>query len=147
MVQRRADPGGAVEGATQTVQSRATRQRATLLSIMDATPEFRSAQELHRMLCDAGTGIGLTTVYRAMQQLVDAGEVDMISTGDEKRYRRCRRGAHHHHLVCRVCGTAREVRVPAVERAADKLAADHGFTDIEHTLEIFGRCPGCAAAD
>ena len=130
-----------------TVQSRATRQRAMLLSIMDATPEFRSAQELHRLLRDTGSGIGLTTVYRAMQQLVDAGEVDMITTGDEKRYRRCRKGSHHHHLVCRVCGTAREVRLPSVEEAADQLAADHGFTDIEHTLEIFGRCPNCAAAD
>jgi len=118
-----------------------------LLSIMDATPEFRSAQELHRALHDAGNGIGLTTVYRAMQQLVDSGDVDMITTGDEKRYRRCRKGAHHHHLVCRDCGTAREVRLPAVEEAADQLAADHGFTDIEHTLEIFGRCPQCAAGD
>src|SRR5699024_5731187 len=121
--------------------------RAVLLSIMDSTEEFRSAQEIHRVLRDAGTSIGLTTVYRAMQQLVDAGEIDMITiTGDEKLYRRCRKGSHHHHLVCRSCGTAREVRVPSVERAADRLATDHGFTDVEHTLEIFGRCPACSGA-
>lgn len=133
--------------ATQTVHSRATRQRAMLLSIMDETEEFRSAQEIHRILRDAGSTIGLTTVYRAMQQLVDAGEADMITiTGDEKLYRRCRRAAHHHHLVCRSCGTAREVRVPSVERAVDRLAADHGFTDVDHMLEIFGRCPACSGA-
>lgn len=136
-----------MDAATQTVHSRATRQRATLLAIMDDTEEFRSAQELHRILLDSGNGIGLTTVYRAMQQLVDAGEVDMITiTGEEKLYRRCPRGTHHHHLVCRVCGTAREVRMPAVERAADRLAADHGFTEIDHTLEIFGRCANCSSA-
>jgi Fur family ferric uptake transcriptional regulator len=31
-----------------------------------------------------------------------------------------------------------------VERWADSVAAAHGFTDVTHTLEIFGRCPDCS---
>jgi Fur family ferric uptake transcriptional regulator len=31
-----------------------------------------------------------------------------------------------------------------VERWADKLAGEHGFIDVSHTLEIFGTCPRCA---
>jgi Fur family ferric uptake transcriptional regulator len=67
-----------------------------------------------------------------------------LPTG-EQLYRRCGR-EHHHHLVCRGCGTTVEVEGPAVERWADKLAADHGFTDVSHTVEIFGTCPRCAAS-
>ena len=47
---------------------------------------------------------------------------------------------HHHHLVCRACGKTVEVDGPAVERWADKVSAEHGFTDVSHTLEIFGLC-------
>ena len=52
--------------------------------------------------------------------------------------------SHHHHLVCRGCGKTVEVAGPAVESWADKVAAEHGFTDVGHTLEIFGSCAECA---
>ncbi|PZF79047.1 transcriptional repressor, partial [Jiangella anatolica] len=32
----------------------------------------------------------------------------------------------------------------AVERWTDQVAAEHGFTDVGHTLEIFGTCADCA---
>jgi Fur family ferric uptake transcriptional regulator len=89
--------------------------------------------------------VGLTTVYRSLQMLADAQEVDVLRLADgETAYRRCSRG-HHHHLVCRQCGRTVEVDGPAVERWADRIAADHGFVEIEHTLEIFGTCGDCAA--
>jgi len=70
--------------------------------------------------------------------------VDVLRTDDgESMYRRCSSG-HHHHLVCRECGRAVEVAGPAVEKWADQVAAAHGFTDVTHTVEIFGRCPECS---
>jgi Fur family ferric uptake transcriptional regulator len=30
-----------------------------------------------------------------------------------------------------------------VERWTRAIAAEHGFSDVSHTLEIFGTCPGC----
>lgn len=69
----------------------------------------------------------------------------MLRTADgEAVYRRCSSG-HHHHLVCRHCGATVEVEGPAVERWANAVAAEHGFSDIAHTLEIFGTCADCAA--
>jgi Fur family ferric uptake transcriptional regulator len=62
----------------------------------------------------------------------------------EQLYRRCGREQHHHHLVCRSCGRTVEVAGPAVERWAERQAAEHGFTDVAHTLEIFGTCAACA---
>jgi Fur family ferric uptake transcriptional regulator len=107
--------------------------------------EFRSAQELHDMLRHRGDSVGLTTVYRTLQSLADAGEVDVLRTSEgEAVYRRCSTDDHHHHLVCRSCGRAVEVEGPAVERWADAIAKEHGFVDIGHTVEIFGTCGDCA---
>jgi Fur family ferric uptake transcriptional regulator len=133
-------------GVTQTSPgvARNTRQRGEVLALLEEVDDFRSPQQLHVDLRERGAKVGLTTVYRTLQLLVDAGEVDTmrLPTG-EQLYRRCGR-SHHHHLVCRQCGTTVEVEGPAVERWADKLAAEHGYTDVSHTLEIFGTCPRCA---
>lgn len=127
------------------VRPRSTRQRAAVSAALDAVQDFRSAQELHDLLKQRGENVGLTTVYRTLQSLAETGQVDVLRTGDgESVYRRCSSG-HHHHLVCRVCGRAVEVEGPAVERWADKVAAEHGFVDVSHTVEIFGVCQACAA--
>ncbi|GAA2227673.1 MULTISPECIES: Fur family transcriptional regulator [Kitasatospora] len=126
-------------------RARSTRQRAAVSAVLDEIEDFRSAQELHDMLKHRGDSVGLTTVYRTLQSLADAGEVDVLRTADgEAVYRRCSSG-HHHHLVCRDCGATVEVEGPAVERWANTVAAEHGYTDIAHTLEIFGLCGECAA--
>jgi Fur family transcriptional regulator, ferric uptake regulator len=125
---------------------RSTRQRAAVTRLLDITEDFRSAQEIHEALRRNGEGIGLTTVYRTLQTLADAGEIDMLRTDSgEAVYRRCS-AHHHHHLVCRHCGHTIEVEGPTVELWAEKVAAEHEFTDISHTVEIFGTCPTCAAS-
>lgn len=128
------------------VRGRSTRQRTAVSAALDEVDEFRSAQELHDMLKHRGDSVGLTTVYRTLQSLADAGEVDVLRTSDgEAVYRRCSTDDHHHHLVCRNCGKAVEVEGPAVEKWADQIAAEHGFRDVAHTIEIFGTCGECAA--
>ncbi|HWG98807.1 MAG TPA: Fur family transcriptional regulator [Pilimelia sp.] len=123
---------------------RNTRQRSAVSTLLAQVDGFHSAQELHAMLRANGERVGLTTVYRTLQSLADAGEVDVMRPpGGEHLYRRCSEG-HHHHLVCRGCGRTVEVAGPAVETWADRVAARHGYVDVSHTLEIFGTCPSCA---
>ena len=124
---------------------RATRQRAAVSAMLDRLDDFRSAQEIHDQLRRAGEGIGLTTVYRSLQALADGGEVDVLRTGSgEAVYRRCASAEHHHHLVCRRCGAAEEIDAPAVEEWTQRVAREHGFTEISHTVEIFGVRRSCA---
>ncbi len=126
-----------------TTTPRATRQRAAVATALDDLEDFRSAQDIHDMLRHRGDAVGLSTVYRTLQALADAGEVDVLRTDDgESVYRRCSTG-HHHHLVCRSCGRTVEVEGPAVERWAARTAAEHGYTDVSHTLEVFGTCASC----
>lgn len=130
----------------QSAAIRNTRQRTAVSSLLAEVEGFHSAQDLHAMLRDRGERVGLTTVYRTLQGLADGGEIDVMRPpGGEHLYRRCSSG-HHHHLVCRSCGSTVEVEGPAVESWADRVAAQHGFVDVSHTLEIFGTCTNCANA-
>jgi len=126
-----------------------TRHTAQADAVHDALVEaagFRSAQDIYARLRTSGRSIGLSTVYRHLQSLADRGVADVIVTPDgETTYRYCQAGgAHHHHLVCRRCGRAEEIEGRAVERWAVTVAAKFGYTDVEHTVEVFGTCRACA---
>lgn len=126
-------------------RQRSTRQRRALVAELEASEGFRSAQEIHAALRDAGEKVGLATVYRALQSLVEAGEVDQVQTdAGEAAYRLCSQ-THHHHLVCRQCGRTVEIEGPAVEKWASRVAEDHGYGDVSHSVELFGVCPACRA--
>ncbi|WP_369053865.1 Fur family transcriptional regulator [Kineococcus terrestris] len=139
----RARPTGAT--TTATPQRRSTKQRSAVSALLDEAEGFLSAQDLHARLRERGDGVGLATVYRALQALVEDGSVDVLRTDEgESVYRRCSTG-HHHHLVCRRCGRTVEVEGPTVETWARRVGAEHGFTQVEHVVEVFGVCAQCTA--
>jgi Fur family ferric uptake transcriptional regulator len=124
---------------------RTTRQRTAVEAVLAELDGFHSAQDIHARLRAAGDPVGLSTVYRAVQALAEDGALDALNAGSgETLYRRCST-RHHHHLVCRVCRRTVEVEGPTVERWAGRVAEEHGFADVSHTLEIVGTCAGCAS--
>lgn len=121
-----------------------TRQGKAVLRSAQSSQLFRSAQEIHAELRAAGEPVGLTTVYRHLQSLVDEGVLDTLRTGEgEVLYRCCSMDEHHHHLVCRNCGRTTEIEGADIERWVNKAADSHGFTSTSHTFEIFGLCALC----
>lgn len=123
---------------------RRTRQRKAIEDALRQAGGFLTAQDIHDSLKTEGGRVGLTTVYRTLQALAEAGEIDMVrSGGGETLYRRCIREDHHHHLVCRSCGASVEIHSPEVERWAESLADQHGFAEVTHTLEVYGLCESC----
>ncbi|MFL6157626.1 MAG: Fur family transcriptional regulator [Marmoricola sp.] len=123
---------------------RPTRQRLAVAAVLEECSEFRTAQQVHESLRAAGDNVGLSTVYRALQAMAEAGEIDVLrSDAGEAAYRKCS-DSHHHHLVCRSCGRTVEVEGPTVEKWTRAVAGEHGFTDVSHTLEIFGTCASCS---
>lgn len=123
---------------------RNTRQREAVRAALAERTGFVSAQALHAALRDAGSTIGLATVYRALTDLTDGGEADTLTQDGEALYRACTPGSHHHHLICRRCGTAVEIEAQPVEEWARRTAAEHGFTAAEHIVDIFGLCAVCS---
>ena len=133
----------------QGARLRGTRQAEAVAAVLDGLPGFCSAQQIHAELRERGDQVGLTTVYRHLQALSETGRVDAIrDSSGETLYRRCQTDQHHHHLTCRACGRSVEVEGKAVERWAEEVARQAGFSDVGHTVELFGLCPehGMAAS-
>ncbi|MGY5764643.1 Fur family transcriptional regulator [Brachybacterium sp. DNPG3] len=125
---------------------RNTRQRSAILETLAQQDEFRSAQQIHEQLRADGETVGLATVYRNLQSLAKDDRLDvLVSDEGEALYRQCEASGHHHHLVCRECGRTVEFLAPELEAAMTAIARQHGFTDLDHTLEVFGLCTEHAA--
>lgn len=125
-------------------QGRHTQQGSAVLEALRSGEGFRSAQEIHRLISESGLTIGLATVYRRLQSLAEEGLVDALpSPQGVVLYRECSSPGHHHHLICKSCGTAVEVEVPGLEEWSAQTAEAEGFVDITHTVEIFGVCTNC----
>ncbi len=104
---------------------------------------FVSAGQLHLVLKNHGSTIGLATVYRALADLAASGEADSLQSQEgELLYRACTT-EHHHHLICKTCGKTVEIEANEVEAWAEKVAKQHGFREPSHTVEIFGVCKDC----
>lgn len=124
--------------------SRVTRQGQAVLSVVAGSDSFRSAQDIHAQLRTAGETVGLTTVYRHLALLADEGQLDSLQTAEgELVYRRCHSDQHHHHVVCRTCGRGTEVELPELEQWAESTAHELGYSEVTHTLEVFGLCAEC----
>lgn len=124
--------------------SRMTWQRRAVLEELESSDRFRSAQQVHAALAEAGQDISLATVYRNLQHLRETANVDVVlSPEGEAFYRLCEDQAHHHHLMCENCGATEEVSTALLEQAIADLAASHDYTLTKHRVELYGLCPKC----
>ena len=122
---------------------RTTRQRSAVAAALGELDGFTSAQRLHDALKARGEAVGLTTVYRHLQALTEAGEVDALRTDDgEVVYRAARRGAPPPPRVPHLRPDGRGERSGG-RGVGGGVAAEHGFTEVTHTLEVFGTCRSC----
>ena len=123
---------------------RNTWQREAVREALGTTEGFVSAQSLHAQMRDAGSAVGLATVYRALADLAAEGDADSLQQEGESLFRACTPGSHHHHLICRSCGKTVEISADPVEQWAREVAAANGFTQPEHVVDVFGYCADCS---
>ena len=123
-------------------QKRNTWQKTAVIDQLSKTEEFLSAQQLHQKIEKTGKKLGLTTVYRALTELVEQGVADSLLAEGEARYRICQ-PEHHHHLTCLSCGKAVEFELLGFEGQIEKMAKKHGFAGVSHQVELTGICSRC----
>lgn len=123
---------------------RRTRQRSLIDDVLASSDSWLTAGQVHQLLVQKGRPVGLATVYRSLASLAAVGQVDVVRMGQEVGYRRCS-PSHHHHLTCRCCGHTVEINEP-MESWAVATAAEYGYTNLQHIIEITGVCPHCQAA-
>ncbi|MEU6849686.1 transcriptional repressor [Actinacidiphila alni] len=125
---------------------RRTPQRRTLLRALIDADGFVSAQSLHADVVRAGPAVGLSTVYRTLAALTEAGLADTVREPNGERLFRYRPSRHHqHYLLCRCCGTSSPVDAADVESWVRTVTAASGYTEVEHTVELTGICAPCGA--
>jgi len=122
---------------------RQTWQKDAVKHALGQSTGFVSAQDLHQILKQHGSPIGLATVYRALADLAQQEQADSLqSASGETLFRACGQ-THHHHLICTDCGATVEIGAAEIEVWANAVAKSHGFTPASHTIELFGICGNC----
>ena len=121
-----------------------TAPRMKVLEVLEAHQESHlSAEEIYRLLTDAGEEIGLATVYRVLTQFESAGLVARHNFEGGHSVFELEQGVHHDHILCVKCGRVEEFVDPVIEQRQREIASKAGFEMTDHSLHIFGICAGC----
>jgi len=124
------------------MMQRLTAQRQAILDLINASNQHLDADEVARALVDAGSSIGIATVYRGLAALESQGLIDSIQLADKKRYERADK-AHHDHMICTNCGQIEEFSHDTIEALQLSAAEKKGFKLTGHQLVMFGFCRAC----
>lgn len=119
-------------------------RRDIIHALLRESYQHISAEELHALMQKQGYEIGLATVYRTLELLVETGLVHKLQFGDGcSRYELAEEDHHHHHLVCARCGKIYEVSMDLLEELEHKIELDHDFAISGHHLQFYGTCSAC----
>jgi Fur family ferric uptake transcriptional regulator len=104
-----------------------------------------SAQEIRDELRSEGPGVGLASVYRAIELLLGLGLVQRVDVGDGgQRYEAVVPGGeHHHHAVCESCGRVTAFEDPRLEQAIEQVSGRLGQSVRGHDVLLRGTCARC----
>ncbi len=121
-----------------------TRQRDLVAQAVLLSDEHLSVEAIQRHLQERGERVGLATIYRTLEVLVESGLVRAHDFGEGfKRYEPKAQQAGHEHLICIRCGRVVEFQNERLERMLPIIADEHAFQHARHRVEIYGVCREC----
>jgi Fur family ferric uptake transcriptional regulator len=125
---------------------RAGGAREEVLTLLARQDCCVSAQEIHDRLRSDGKAVGLASVYRALDVLMQLRLVHRIDVDGTAAYEPADpSGEHHHHAICDRCGKLDAFEDPELERLIDGVGARLGYAVGGHDVVLRGACPDCAA--
>jgi len=117
-----------------------TQPRKRILELLDeAGNKHVTADDIYRVLIQAGEDIGLATVYRVLNQFEAAGLVVKHNFEGGQAYYELDSGDHHDHMVCVETGKVIEFSNTEIERLQADIASKHGYEIVDHSLVIYVR--------
>ena len=121
-----------------------TRQRQDILEAFLAAKHHVSAEQLAEIVKAANPGVGLSTVYRTLKLLVECQLAEEHHfSGGMSLYEPVLN--HHEHMICLECQRIIEFENPELEELKERIARDHGFKMVRHSLHLYGVCRECQA--
>ena len=127
-----------------------TAQRIAVLSVLSEEPDRHlTAEEIYDLVRVSSPDIGLATVYRTIQILLELKIIDRIYLDDG--YVRYELGHvyesedshHHHHLICVKCGRVMSFQGDLLETFEMKIEEKTGFRIQDHDVKLYGLCKDC----
>lgn len=127
-------------GNLRKVGLKVTQPRKLILDLLEETDNKHvTADDIYRVLMQAGQDIGLATVYRVLNQFESAGLVVKHNFEGGQAYYELDSGSHHDHMVCVETGEVIEFSNDEIERLQAEIAAEHGYDIEDHSLVIYVR--------
>lgn len=124
---------------------RVTPQRVLILDAVCDGGGHTTLGEVYMRVRQVDPSIDRSTLYRTLKLFVDLGLVVSADTGDGETYYEIAKPHRHHHLVCRQCGTEREIEHTLLQNMFDQVFQHYAFkADTDH-LVLFGLCRECAS--
>ena len=117
-----------------------TQPRKRILDLLEEVGNKHvTADDIYRVLMQAGDDIGLATVYRVLNQFEAAGLIVKHNFEGGQAYYELDSGEHHDHMVCVESGTVSEFSNQEIERLQAEIAEEHGYDIVDHSLVIYVR--------
>lgn len=129
-----------------------TNQRLLVLEVLaENRDRHMTAEDIYELVKEDYPEIGLATIYRTVQLLLEMQLVDRINLDDgcvryeigENTYGDTNGKHHHHHLICRDCGRVLSFRDDLLEGLERHIEEETGFHVQNHELKFFGQCSKC----
>jgi len=130
---------------------RITVSRSAILDVLSKKRGHLTAEDVFFEVRKIQRGIGIATVYRTLDLLVQMGLVCKFDFGDGRaKYELISdKKGHHHHLICKNCGCVIDYdsfldeETGLVKKIEKELSQKHGFKIDAHQLDFYGLCKNC----
>ena len=116
-----------------------TLPRMKILDLLETSGQRHlKAEDIYKLLLDAGEEIALATVYRVLTQFETAGLVTRHHFEGGHAVFELNDGEHHDHLVDIKTGRVVEFYDETIEKRQAEIASKYNFKITEHTMVLYG---------
>ena len=123
---------------------RVTPQREVVYAVLEENEgKPLSPEEIHNLAREKHEGLGLTTVYRAVELFCELGIAFPVHLRGGHRYYEVNSGKHHHHMECISCGELELLEACMIDDIVELVRDGSDFLVTAHCMSLFGYCPSC----
>ncbi len=137
------DSTPALKNGLRESKRKLTRPRQIVLDVIARADQHLTPAEIYRQAKAQSPHLGLTTVYRTLDLLIELGYIQRVHFAAGCHSYAAIARPHGHHLVCSECGRAVEFEDCDLDALMQSLQAKTGYTIQVHMLELMGQCPNC----
>lgn len=126
-----------------------TSQRLMVMNILASYPDSHlTAEEIYDLAKESSPEIGLATIYRTLQVLLDLHLINKVDFDDgfaryELNGESGASGHRHHHAICTKCGKVYSLETDLLDALEQEVFEKLGFMVTDHEVKLYGLCHEC----